>query len=135
MSGSTATPQDNRPLSPYFIYKPQITSTLSILHRLTGIALYLGMLLLGWWIACSIYTSFEGKDKLSAFWEFFISPFGYVLLAGWSFALFYHLLNGIRHLFWDAGKGFELKTVTTSGVLVVLGAIVLTALSWMLAFI
>lgn len=135
MTGSTAKAEDNRPLSPFFIYKPQITSVLSITHRLTGIALYVGMLLLAWWIVCSVYISFTPSGYISPFWKFFTTPVGYVLLVGWSFALFYHVLNGIRHLFWDAGKGFDLKTVTASGIAVVLGAVVLTGLSWLLAFI
>ena len=134
MSSQPNSVVDNRPLSPYFIYKPQITSMLSITHRLSGIALYIGVLLLTWWIIESVYLSFDPKGELGALWSLFTTPIGYIFLVGWSFALFYHLLNGIRHLFWDMGKGFELKTVTTSGWLVVIGATALTALSWTLAF-
>lgn len=134
MSNKTQAVGDNRPLSPYFIYKPQITSVLSITHRLTGIALYIGFILLSWWIAESIYLSFSPSGESGILTAFFTTSVDYLLLIGWSFALFYHLLNGIRHLFWDMGKGFDLKSVSTSGWLVVIGATLLTALSWTLAF-
>ena len=102
----------NRPLSPHLqVYRPQITSMLSILHRLTGVALAVGTLLLTYWLvaAASGPEAFAGAQGLIG------SFLGRLLLFGWSFALFYHLCNGIRHLFWDAGKGFDLPTVVRSG--------------------
>lgn len=118
---------NNRPLSPHLtIYKPQITSMLSIAHRGTGVFLFLGVSLLVWWLVSSVYSDAQ-------VWNLFDSPVGYIFLGFWSFSLFYHLLNGIRHLFWDMGKGFELKTVTYSGITVVVGSVLLTALSWFIA--
>lgn len=127
MSGKPAI-VNNRPLSPHLsIYKPQITSMLSIAHRATGIFLFFGVLILSWWLITSVYTD-------TTLWSVFASPIGYVFIALWSFSLFYHLLNGIRHLFWDMGKGFDLQCVTNSGIAVVAGAILLTIVSWVAAF-
>lgn len=127
MSKKAAT-ANNRPLSPHLsIYKPQITTVMSITHRGTGVFLFLGVLLLNWWLVTSVYSD-------TGFWSVFSTPVGYIFLGLWSFSLFYHLLNGIRHLFWDIGKGFELKCVTRSGIAVVVGAVLLTALSWVIAF-
>ena len=119
----------SRPLSPHLsIYKPQITSILSILHRLTGAYLYFGLMLMVWWIIIAVYSSFNPH---LASWTFFTkNVIGKLFLLGWSFSLFYHLLNGIRHLFWDIGLGFKLKTVTWSGVLVIVGSVALTIISW-----
>ena len=117
--------KDNRPLSPHIgIYKPQITSVLSITHRMTGLALYAGALLLAWWIIANIYGCASCINPLIE------SQAGKIILVLWSFALFYHMLNGIRHLFWDMGKGFELKTLRASGIAVLIGAVTLTLLSW-----
>lgn len=116
-----------RPLSPHFqIYRPQITSVLSFAHRITGVVLSLGALLLVIWLvmAASGRESFEAAQAYAGSW------LGYVFLVGFSFCLFYHLLNGIRHLFWDMGHGFELATVTRTGWAVVIGAVVLTAAAW-----
>lgn len=125
----SAAKQNNRtrPLSPHLsIYKPQITSVLSISHRLTGVALYIGVLVLVWWMVMKIY----GCDCIT---PLFHTTVGQLLLGAWSFALFYHLCNGIRHLFWDVGRGFNMSSVRASGVAVILSAIALTALSWALA--
>ncbi len=117
----------NRPLSPHLqVYKPQFTSVLSITHRATGIALAVGTLLLVWWIVAAA----TGESAFADVQAFIGSWIGRLLLLGWSFAVFYHLCNGIRHLFWDAGKGFELETAYMSGKLVVGAAIVLTILAW-----
>jgi len=117
--------KDRRPLSPNLgIYKPQITSVLSITHRITGFALYIGVILLAWWIFANVYGCAACVNPLIA------STLGRILLMLWSFALFYHMLNGIRHLFWDMGKGFEIKTVNRTGILVVSGAVIMTLLSW-----
>jgi succinate dehydrogenase / fumarate reductase cytochrome b subunit len=116
-----------RPLSPHLqIYKPQITSVLSILHRFTGLALVLGTLLLVWWLAAAA----SGAESYATVQAVIGSWIGRLLLFGWTFALFYHLCNGIRHLFWDAGLGFELPTVQASGWAVVAGSAVLTLAAW-----
>jgi succinate dehydrogenase / fumarate reductase cytochrome b subunit len=117
----------NRPLSPHLqVYKPQLTTVLSITHRATGIALAVGTLLLVWWIVAAA----TGESAFANVQAFIGSWIGRLLLLGWSFAVFYHLCNGIRHLFWDAGKGFELETAYMSGRLVVGAAIVLTIVAW-----
>ncbi|HEY8014799.1 MAG: succinate dehydrogenase, cytochrome b556 subunit [Dongiales bacterium] len=121
----------NRPLSPHLqIYKPQLTSVLSILHRITGVALSVGTILLVYWLiaAASGPGAFATAAGLIGSW------FGRLLLLGWTFALFFHLCNGIRHLFWDAGIGFELKTVYASGWTVVAAATVLTIISFIAGF-
>jgi succinate dehydrogenase / fumarate reductase cytochrome b subunit len=117
--------KNQRPLSPHIgIYKPQITSVLSISHRISGFALYVGAILLAWWIIANIYGCASCINSLIT------SDAGRILLVLWSFALFYHMLNGIRHLFWDMGKGFAIKTVNRTGILVVISALVMTVLSW-----
>ena len=116
-----------RPLSPHLqVYKPQLTSILSILHRMTGVALAGGTLLLVWWLiaAATGPAAFNTVQMVIGSW------IGRLCLFGWSFALFYHLCNGIRHLFWDMGKGFELPTVVTSGWAVVIISFALTGIAW-----
>jgi len=118
---------DQRPLSPHLqVYRPQITSVLSILHRLTGVALAVGTLVLVWWIvaAASSAAAFATVQSVIGSW------YGLVLMAGWTFALLFHLCNGVRHLFWDAGRGFELPQVYASGWAVVVVSIVLTVIVW-----
>jgi succinate dehydrogenase / fumarate reductase cytochrome b subunit len=119
-----------RPLSPHLqVYKPQITSVLSITHRATGVALAAGTLLLAAWIVATAMGP-AAHARVAAFAG---SWLGQLMLLGWSVALFYHLLNGIRHLFWDSGRGFELATMEKSGKAVVAGTVVLTALAWLVA--
>lgn len=121
----------NRPLSPHLqVYRPQITSTLSILHRLTGIALAVGTLLLTYWLVAAA----SGPEAFATAQGLIGSFFGRLLLFGWSFALFYHLCNGIRHLFWDAGYGFEIETAQRSGLAAVAGAVVLTVICWVAGY-
>ncbi len=122
---------ENRPLSPHLqIYRPQLTSVLSILHRLTGIALAAGTLLLVWWLVAVA----AGPATFETVQGFIGSWFGRALLLGWSYALFYHLANGIRHLAWDAGWGFELKTVYLTGWTVIWASVALTLLAWILGY-
>ena len=117
----------NRPLSPHLqVYRPQLTSILSILHRATGVALAIGTLLLVWWLIAAA----SGADEFAAVQAFIGSWIGRLLLLGWTFSLFYHLCNGIRHLFWDAGMGFELPAAYASGWIVVLASIALTVIAW-----
>jgi succinate dehydrogenase / fumarate reductase, cytochrome b subunit len=122
----------NRPLSPFMFptwYRFQITSALSILHRLTGIALAIGSILLTWWLV-SVAT---GGDLFAATHVFITSQIGRLLLFGWSIAFFYHLSNGIRHLAWDAGYGFEIKQAYRSGYAVLTATALLTTLAWLYA--
>ena len=120
-----------RPLSPHLqVYKPQITSTLSILHRMTGIGLGLGTVALAWWLIAAA----TGAEAFATAEAFFASIIGRAILLGFTVALFYHLTNGIRHLFWDAGYGFELETATKSGWAVVIATLVLTVLTWFMAY-
>ena len=116
-----------RPLSPHLgIYRWQITMALSILHRATGVALAAGLLLLTWWVAAAA----SGPGYFDMVQVVFGSWFGLLVLFGFTLALFYHLCNGIRHLVWDAGYGFENQTVIRTGQAVVVATVVLTALSW-----
>jgi succinate dehydrogenase / fumarate reductase cytochrome b subunit len=106
-------PPTERPLSPHLqIYRPQITSVLSIAHRLTGVALTFGTLLLTWWLVSAAY----GPDAFADAQAFLASLLGQLLLWAFTFALFYHLGNGIRHLAWDFGWGFELSQLRASGI-------------------
>jgi succinate dehydrogenase / fumarate reductase cytochrome b subunit len=112
-----------RPTSPHAtIYRWQIGNTLSILHRVTGVALAVGLIALSYWLVALA----DGADSYAAAMRLFAGPVGLALMLGWSFAFCYHLLNGIRHLFWDAGKGFERTQRHASGWFAVLGAIALT---------
>lgn len=120
-----------RPLSPHLqIYRPQITSVLSILHRITGVALGVGLLLVTWWLiaAATGEAYFTFVNGLMGSW------FGRIVLFGFSWALFYHFCNGIRHLFWDMGKGFEKADVTRSGRVVIVASVVLTLIAWIGAY-
>ncbi|MDR3441079.1 succinate dehydrogenase, cytochrome b556 subunit [Telmatospirillum sp.] len=119
-----------RPLSPHVRnYRFPFVAILSISHRITGVALALGSLLLAYWLASAAYgpASFEQASRLLG------SPIGRLVLFGFSFALFYHLANGIRHLFWDVGLGFELPTAVRSGHAAVIAAVLLTVATWAVA--
>ncbi|HET6194590.1 MAG TPA: succinate dehydrogenase, cytochrome b556 subunit [Acetobacteraceae bacterium] len=116
-----------RPLSPHLqIYRWQLTSVMSILHRATGIALSVGALYLAVWVMCAA----AGPRAYAVFQDFNTSILGRLVLGGWLFSGFYHLCNGIRHLFWDAGYGFELKDAYRSGWIVVAVSLLATVLSW-----
>ncbi|PIE83032.1 MAG: succinate dehydrogenase, cytochrome b556 subunit [Candidatus Contendobacter odensis] len=122
---------NNRPLSPFMIgpyYKPQMTSVLSITHRITGAALVVGTLLLVYWLSALAM----GPEAYAHAQAMLGSMFGQLLMFLWTWALFYHVANGIRHLFWDAGYGFELEEATKSGWMVVWSSIALTLLFWII---
>lgn len=124
-------PSPDRPLSPHLqVYRPQITSVMSILHRATGIALAAGTLLLVWWLVAAA----TGPDSFAAAQACIGSVIGRILLFGWSWSLFYHLCNGIRHLAWDAGWGFELKTVYATGYVTLAASALLTLLAWIIGY-
>jgi len=122
-------PQDDRPLSPFMIgpyYRPQISSMLSILHRITGFALAIGLVPFALWLWSAAYSPecFAQMQELAG------SIVGKLFLVGWTFAFFYHLGNGMRHLNWDMGNGFELDAMAKSGWIVVTFAFSLTILTW-----
>jgi succinate dehydrogenase / fumarate reductase cytochrome b subunit len=120
-----------RPLSPHLqIYRRQLTSVTSILHRFTGIGLAVGLLYLVCWLTAAA-SGLEAFDQLQTFNG---SIIGRLLLLGWTVAFFYHLLNGLRHLAWDAGWGFELPTAYKSGYAVFIGTAVLTIGAWLIGY-
>lgn len=122
-----------RPLSPFMIgsaYKPQMSSMTSIMHRITGCALGLGTLLLTLWLVCAAW----GDAAFSIVQAFLASWFGILILIGFTAALFYHFCNGIRHLGWDAGRGYDLPTMHRTGQLVIVATVVLTVAFWVIAF-
>jgi succinate dehydrogenase / fumarate reductase cytochrome b subunit len=124
-------PARARPLSPHLqVYRWQIGNTLSILHRLTGLALALGLVALSYWLIALA----GGEAAYDAAARLFASAPGIVFLMGWTFAFLYHLLNGVRHLFWDAGYGFERTQRHASGWFAVLGAVGLTVCVWLLVW-
>lgn len=125
MSQSPATRA--RPLSPHLsIYRPPITMTMSIVHRITGMALYAGTLLVAWWlIAASISQSYF--DFVNAIFDSWI---GRLVLLGYTWALLHHMLGGIRHLVWDTGAGLEKHTASKIAWTTVAGSLTLTVLVW-----
>ncbi len=123
--------RSERPLSPHLqVYRPQLTSILSILNRLTGVGLAVGTLLLVYWLAAAA----SGPDAFATAQDLVGSFLGRLLLFGWTFSLFYHLCNGVRHMAWDAGYGFELEQIYRSGWFVVGASVVLTLGFWILGY-
>ena len=121
----------SRPLSPHLqVYRLPLTALMSISHRATGVLLVVGSLVLVYWLAAVA----GGADTFASAQSLLGSVPGRVLLLAVTFSLFYHLGNGIRHLFWDAGLGFELRTAHRSGVVVIVAAIALTAVAWALGY-
>ena len=121
----------NRPLSPHLqVYRLPLAGILSFAHRTTGVGLALGALALAYWINAAAYgpDTFYQAQALMGHW------FPRLLLFGWTLSLFFHLCNGIRHLFWDAGIGLEIEQVNMSGWLVLIGTILLTLLSWLAGY-
>jgi len=122
---------DDRPLSPHLqVYRPQITSVLSITHRATGVFLALAAVLLTYWLASAAYgpDSFARAQSVMDHW------FGRLVLFGFTYSMFYHMCNGIRHLGWDMGWGFELAKLRVTGVIVILSSFALTVMTWMMAY-
>ena len=122
----------NRPLSPFMLgtlYRLQITSVMSLMHRVTGIVASIGAFGLAWWLLAVA----QGGETYAAAAACLASPLGMLALAAVSFALVYHLLNGIRHLMWDAGWGMEIPEVYRSGYVVAVLTVVLTAAIWFFA--
>ena len=119
--------QRARPLSPFMHYRWQYTNTLSILHRITGVLLSLGFLLLVYWLGSAAYGPECYATALAV-----LGPLpAQLVLLGVTFSFCYHLLNGVRHLFFDMGRGFELKTARSSGRAVAVAAVVLGFVVWL----
>ena len=120
-----------RPLSPHMqIYRWPITMGTSILHRITGVGLALGTFLLAWWLVAASM----GPEPYAVFSAAAYHWFGRLVLFGFTVALVYHALNGVRHLFWDVGVGFKLPTANASGVVVYILTAAVTILVWVIAY-
>ena len=118
------------PLSPHLqVYKPQLTSVLSITHRGTGIFLSLGTLLLAYWLM----SVAAGPTVYAEFVTYISTWYGQVVLLGFAFSLYFHLCNGIRHLFWDIGAGLDIETTYKTGYLVMFASVLLTVATVYLA--
>ncbi len=121
--------KDERPLSPHLtIYRWPITMTLSILHRITGVALAVGLVALVFWLEAIAYEAVS----YDLFNEVASSIIGQIALLGWLFSFFFHLANGIRHLVWDSGSMFEKRQVDLSAWAVLIAAVVMTACYWVI---
>ncbi|MCW6507268.1 succinate dehydrogenase, cytochrome b556 subunit [Lichenifustis flavocetrariae] len=132
LSGPTTAPvRHQRPLSPHLqIYTPMLTMMMSIAHRITGVALYVGTLLLAWFLIALA----SGPDSFATVAWFMDSILGKLVLLGFTWALFHHLLGGLRHFLWDSGWGMDhpQREWLAQGTLI--GGIVLTVLVWAAAF-
>ena len=117
------------PLSPHLqIYRWQISSLVSIIHRITGILNFLGLIFISAWIS----SAGIGENLFEYFSIFLKSFIGKFVLIGFTWSISYHLLSGIRHFFWDLGYGYEIKTANISGVIVIIGSLFLTIILWMI---
>ncbi|HUR42934.1 MAG TPA: succinate dehydrogenase, cytochrome b556 subunit [Aestuariivirga sp.] len=127
----TETKPAARPLSPHLqIYRPMLTMMMSIMHRITGAALYFGVILLVWWLgAAAISDGYFGQAQ-----SFFGHWFGRLVLFGFTWALIHHALGGIRHLIWDTGRGFDPVTIEWMARANLAGSIILTVLLWIIAY-
>lgn len=122
---------DKRPLSPHLsIYRPIPTMIISIVHRVTGMALYGGTLLLAWWL----YGVASGEATFNTTNGVISHPLGQLVLFGFTWALIHHMLGGIRHFFWDLGKGFEKETATKTAWLILILSILITLAIWVIGY-
>jgi succinate dehydrogenase / fumarate reductase cytochrome b subunit len=120
-----------RPLSPHLqIYRPMLTMMMSIIHRMTGAALYFGTLLLVWWLVALA----SGPDYFEFVQDIAGSFIGRLVLFGYTWALIHHALGGLRHLVWDTGRGFGLDTIEWMARLSLLGSIALTIIVWAIGY-
>lgn len=122
-SGATG----NRPLSPHLqIYRPLVNMMMSILHRITGAALYFGSLLLAWWLIAAAV----GPDYFNYVNAIFGSLLGRTVLFGFTWALLHHMMGGIRHFIWDTGRGFDINSVKTLSIMSGVVSVIATLLIW-----
>jgi succinate dehydrogenase / fumarate reductase cytochrome b subunit len=124
------TPRIDRPLSPFMTYRWTLTMVMSIVHRITGIALYAGTLLMAWWLIATA----SGPNAYANIQGFTASWIGRVIVFGYTWALLHHMLSGIRHLIWDLGYGFganEREWLTRAALF---GGIILTIVLWIVAY-
>jgi succinate dehydrogenase / fumarate reductase cytochrome b subunit len=120
-----------RPLSPHlFIYKPTLTMMMSIVHRMTGAALYFGTLLVAWWLLAAA----SGPNAYAGFGSFMSSFVGRFILLGYTWALVHHALGGIRHLIWDTGRGFGPQEREWLVAANLVGSIALTVIIWIVGY-
>ena len=116
-----------RPLSPHIgIYRQQINMVMSIVHRITGTALYFGTLLLAWWLIAIA----QGPQALDLVNMVLGHPVGKLVLFGYTWALVHHMFGGLRHFIWDTGRGFDLGTVNTLSWLTIFGSVIVTLALW-----
>lgn len=122
---------DPRPMSPHLqVYKLPMTAVLSILHRATGVVLFFGAL----GLVMILLMAMMGEQTWLLVQGVLGSWLGYLALAGMSFSLYYHLCNGIRHLFWDIGMGFDPKRTQQSGIAVIVSSVTLTSVTCLMAW-
>ena len=120
-----------RPLSPHLqIYKPYITMVMSIVHRITGSALFFGTLLVVWWLIAAA----SGPEHFDFVQEVYGSILGRLVLFGYTWALFHHMIGGIRHLIWDTGRGLEIASANRFAWMTLIGSVSLTILVWVVAY-
>ena len=120
-----------RPLSPHLsIYKPMLTMMMSIMHRITGAALFFGTLLLTWWLLAAV----SGPSAYAKLQFFMDSIIGRLILFGYTWALLFHMLGGIRHLIWDTGRGFEQNEREGLALATIVGSVSLTLLLWIIGY-
>ena len=123
---------ERRPLSPHLaIYKPSLTMTMSIVHRLTGAALYFGTLLLVWWVVALA----SGPQAFATAQWFLTSILGRLVLFGYTWALLHHMLGGLRHFVWDTGAGFDEVWRERLTLFSLIGSIALTLIIWVIAYV
>ncbi len=121
----------DRPLSPHLqIYTPMLTMMVSIVHRVTGAALYLGTLLLCWWLIAAA----TGPEYFTYVQDFMSSLLGRLILFAYTWALLHHMLGGLRHLFWDTGRGFELVTAELTARWTIIGSVATTVVVWVAGY-
>ena len=130
-SGELGVARRERPLSPHlFIYKPIPTMIMSIMHRITGVAMYFGTLLVAWWLVAVAM----GPIAYDVAAGFFASPFGLVILFGYTWVLIHHMLGGVKHLVWDTGAVGPKEINTTIAIAHPIASFIITVLIWAVAF-
>jgi succinate dehydrogenase / fumarate reductase cytochrome b subunit len=121
-----------RPLSPHLqIYRPMLTMMMSIAHRITGVGLYVGMLVFAWWLGATA----NAPSSYASFQNIWGSWIGRIVLLGFTWAFFHHLLGGIRHLIWDVGYGFDHGEREWLARATLIGSIFLTVLLWVVVYV